>query len=218
MRIRFADCVFDSGTREVLRGRRTLSLSPKAFHLLEILIRERPKAVDRRKLHAELWPRIFVTDANLPNLVTELRSALGDDAREARIIRTIRSFGYAFCGKVAPALQRGTRATASDFHCRIVWGDREITLGEGENLLGRDPDVAVWIDLNSVSRRHARITVSDDSATLEDLGSRNGTYVGGRRVAAPRRLANGDQIKMGEARFVFRCFGKVGTTESECAE
>ncbi len=71
--------------------------------------------------------------------------------------------------------------------------------------------------MNSVSRRHARIVLSNGTATLEDLGSRNGTYLGDRRVAVPTHLSNGDQIKMGEARLVFRCFGKMGTTESEVA-
>src|SRR6266496_1250501 len=96
MRIRFGECVFDSDTREVLRGGRALSVGPKAFQMLDILIRERPKAVSKRHLHTELWPGIFVTEANLPNLVGELRSALGDHARRPRIIRTVRGFGYAF--------------------------------------------------------------------------------------------------------------------------
>jgi DNA-binding winged helix-turn-helix (wHTH) protein len=64
MRIQFEDCQFDPDAREVSRCGRPVPLSPKAFQLLEILIRERPRALEHRKLHAELWPEIFVTDAN----------------------------------------------------------------------------------------------------------------------------------------------------------
>src|SRR5262249_44425364 len=155
-----------------------------------------------------LWRDTFVSDANLANLITELRSALGDDARTQRILRTVPRYGYSFCAEaIAQAETRGHAAPA----CRLIWGDREVALAAGENVLGRDPDVAVWIDLNSVSRHHARILVSDGIATLEDLDSRNGTYVGGQKVTAPFRLSNGDEIKMGSARLVFRCFGSIGT-------
>jgi hypothetical protein len=139
---------------------------------------------------------------------------VGDHASQPRFIRTVHGFGYAFSGEVAAAdRQAGKRS--GDFHCRLSWGDREIALVEGENVLGRDPDVAVWIDLNSVSRHHARVIVTDEVALLEDLGSRNGTLVNGERVNSPRALSNGDRIKIGAASLVYRCSRKMGTTEAE---
>jgi DNA-binding winged helix-turn-helix (wHTH) protein len=214
LRAAFADCVLDTDTRELSRGGKRVHIEPKAFQLLELLIAARPTALSKAKLQDELWPRTYVSERSLARLVADLRTAIGDRAQKPRFLRTVHRFGYAFCGEATtiPAAQR-----RSDFHCRLVWGDREVALSEGENVLGRDPAVAVWIDMNSVSRRHARIVLSDGAATLEDLDSRNGTYLGDRRVALPTRLSNGDQIKMGEARLVFRCFGKMGTTESEVA-
>ena len=114
--------------------------------------------------------------------------------------------------EVAPARKR---ASVSDVHCRIAWGDREFALEEGENLLGRDPEVTVWIDLNSVSRKHARILVAAGRATIEDLGSRNGTSVRGERITALTKLTNGDTIKIGAASLVFRSFRGLGSTQSE---
>ena len=73
-----------------------MHVSPKAFALLEALIKVRPKAVSKDELHSCLWPETFVSDANLPNLVAELRESLGDDAHEPRIIRTVQRYGYAF--------------------------------------------------------------------------------------------------------------------------
>jgi pSer/pThr/pTyr-binding forkhead associated (FHA) protein len=55
----------------------------------------------------------------------------------------------------------------------------------------------VWIDALGVSRHHARITLAGMEATLEDLGSKNGTYLQGRRLPAPSRLQDGDQIRLG---------------------
>src|SRR5215471_13350148 len=93
-------------------------------------------------------------------------------------------------------------------------GEREIVLSDGENVLGRDPEAVVWIDRDSVSRRHARIVVSGDSATLEDLGSKNGTYIAGGRIAKPVSISNGQEIRIGSASLVFRVFRASGTTAS----
>src|SRR5437773_7902510 len=97
MRLAFAGCGFDSGTRQVTgRGGGVVPISPKAFQLLEALILARPKAVSKEDLHALLWPKTFVEDANLPNLVAELRAQLVDSSKNPQIIRTVQRFGYAF--------------------------------------------------------------------------------------------------------------------------
>ena len=91
MRFSFEGCVFDTQARELVRAGKPVSISPKAFGLLEVLVQRRPGAVSKDELHKFLWPDTFVSDANLPNLVAELRSALGDTARSPRIIRTVGS-------------------------------------------------------------------------------------------------------------------------------
>jgi DNA-binding winged helix-turn-helix (wHTH) protein len=214
VRVRFGDCRLDFDTRELSRGGAPVHLEPKAYRLLELLLAARPKALSKRDLQEELWPKTYVSERSLARLVADLRIAVGDHASQPRFIRTVHGFGYAFSGEVAAAdRQAGKRS--GDFHCRLSWGDREIALVEGENVLGRDPDVAVWIDLNSVSRHHARVIVTDEVALLEDLGSRNGTLVNGERVNSPRALSNGDRIKIGAASLVYRCSRKMGTTEAE---
>src|SRR6185369_9755596 len=104
MRLRAQGWVFDSDTREVVRKGRRLPLSPKAFDLLELLIRRRPKAVSKDEIRERLWPGTFVSPANLANLVVELRAAFGDDAQDPRVVRTVPRFGYAFVADAeAPA-------------------------------------------------------------------------------------------------------------------
>ena len=60
---------------------------------------------------------------------------------------------------------------------------------EGENVIGRDPDAALWIDHASVSRRHARIVIGGGKATLEDLESKNGTFLNGKSIAKRTRCS-----------------------------
>jgi DNA-binding winged helix-turn-helix (wHTH) protein len=213
MRLAFESCVFDSDTREVFRGGSVAPLSPKAFLLLGLLIENRPKAISKEQIRKRLWPDIFVSDANLGNLVAEIRAALNDDAQRPRIIRTVRRFGYAFRARARPISEKDPATSASAVY-RLLWRNREIELEPGENLLGRDRSAVAWVDDESVSRRHARIVIDDDGAILEDLGSKNGTALRGRKIRTPMKLQDKDVIKVGPASLVFRVFHRTGSTAS----
>jgi DNA-binding winged helix-turn-helix (wHTH) protein len=219
MRLSFGDCVFDPDTREVFRAGRLLSISPKAFALLDLLIASRPKAVSKADIHSRLWPDTHVSEANLANLVVELRAALGDVARKPRILRTVARFGYAFSARTARERGPGAGEPGTPgLVYRLVWGRREIGLDPGENLVGRDRDAVVWIDDESVSRRHARISIAEDGATIEDLGSKNGTYVNEKRIRARTRLADRDVVKIGPATLRLRVLRHTGSTRSTMRE
>ncbi len=206
--------MFDPGTREVFRNGQVVPLSPKAFQLLDILIRERPAAVSKEKLHEEIWPDTFVSDANLANLVGDLRAGLADDAKSPRIIRTVQRFGYAFSGDARPMSAADRRARPRSTAFRLIWGDREIALVEGENLLGRDEDCAAWIDVHSVSRHHARIVVEGGTAMLEDLESKNGTFVREERIDRPTAIQDGDEIRIGTVSMTLRLYRPGVSTET----
>ena len=219
MRLKFGDVVFDSDTREVVRNGQTLAISPKAFTLLDLLVESRPKAVSKADIHSRLWPNTHVSEQSLGNLVVELRSALGEDARKPRIIRTVTRFGYAFSAKAVVETDREGRARRSvGLAYRLVWGRREISLDPGDNLIGRDPDAVVWIDDESVSRRHARISVGEKGASIEDLGSKNGTWIGGAKIRGPVRLADRDAVTVGPALLKLRVVRRVGSTRSTLKE
>jgi DNA-binding winged helix-turn-helix (wHTH) protein len=213
VRILFGDFGLDRGSRRLLRGNEEVHLGPKAFDFLDLLLRERPRAISKAQLRDALWPRTFVAESNLTSLLAELRSALADDARHPRFIRTVRGFGYCFCGDATDATE-GTEG-ARRAHLRLIYQGREVALRSGENILGRCDDAVAWIDSPAVSRRHARILVSGGSATLEDLGSRNGTYLRGEKIAAPSPLADGDEIRVGRALITFRSFPTATSTETE---
>jgi DNA-binding winged helix-turn-helix (wHTH) protein len=196
--------VLDVGTRQLLRAGREIAFAPKAFEFLELLLRSRPRAVSRTRLQAAIWPDTHVGASSLHVLVSQVRAALDDDASEPRFIRTVDRFGYAFAGdareeggeapSAAAAAQPRARARA-----RIVGKDQEYLLGDGVHVFGREEGASVRADSSGVSRQHARLVVSEDAATLEDLGSKNGTFVGDERVSSPRVLADGDVIRLGQA-------------------
>src|SRR5262249_46406081 len=216
MRLEFGDCLFDSDTREVFRKKRPVHLSPKAFRVLEILLEERPRALPKDELHQRAWPGTFVTEATLASAIAEIRSAIGDSRRKEPLRRTVHGYGYAFSGEVRVPARAGPRAEMSgDASYRLLWNGREISLSLGENVLGRDRDAIAWIDDASVSRKHARILIADGSARLEDLKSKNGTFVSGARVEAPVELRDGDIIRLGSASLTFRVFAAAGSTATQ---
>jgi len=131
--------------------------------------------MSRAQLQKHLWPDTFVLDTNLASLVTEIRRALADTADDPRFVRTMHRFGYWFIGDV-----RGEHAAAEPASATVrywlIWEGRQVGLLDGENIVGRD--ASIWIDAPGVSRHHARIVLTGSDATIEDLKSKNGTYVG----------------------------------------
>jgi DNA-binding winged helix-turn-helix (wHTH) protein len=212
--IRFGDFVLDLGTRELRNGSEIVHLTPKAFDLLLMLIEQRPRAVAKAALQERLWPSTFVSEANLPILVGEVRAALRDDARKPEFIRTVHGFGYAFCGETIGEVPPASRPAPTTSACWLISKTRHVALHEGENLIGRDPTGDVWVDGRGVSRRHAKITVQGDKATIDDLGSKNGTFVNGQRIAAAVPLVDGAQIQFGSVRVAFRVWTDGGSTET----
>ena len=182
-----------------------MPLSPKAFELLSILIDGRPKAISKGDLQERLWPATFVVEKNLANLVSEIRDAIGDDASDPQFIRTVPRFGYAF-RETVHRTETGRPRRGGEVSFRIKWVSGRVTLDEGQHVIGRDPDVEIYLDAPGVSRRHARITIAAGRATIEDLGSKNGTFVGDQRVDGSRAIGDGDIITVGSVKLTVRRF------------
>jgi hypothetical protein len=163
------------------------------YELLEILIKHRPAVVTNNDLDELLWPHVYVARTSLTRLVSELRSVLGDTPRDSRIVRTVYKTGYAFCANVTSTPSAGAVPAEIEF----VWKKQCLPLTDGEHIAGRDADCSLVIDASTVSRRHARITVVSGTATIDDLGSTNGTHVNGARIFAPTRVAPGSEIALG---------------------
>jgi DNA-binding winged helix-turn-helix (wHTH) protein len=196
--VRFGAFTLNSDQRQLTREGEDVHLTPKAFDLLGLLVAEAPRVVRKSELHERLWPGTFVSDATLVSLVKELRHALNDRAARAPIIRTAHGIGYAF----AAPLER-TAPRVSTVARWIVSGGRRVVLSERENVIGRDPTSAIWLDVAGVSRRHARIVVAEERVWLEDLGSKNGTSIGGESVTGKVTLHDSDRIQIGPVLIIY---------------
>jgi DNA-binding winged helix-turn-helix (wHTH) protein len=213
MKYRFEEFTVDVRTRRLLRGKVEVHLSPKAFDLLTALIENRSQAMSKADLQQKLWPSTYVLETNLASLVAEIRHALEDSADEPRFVRTVHRFGYWFVGVLSDHPAEDTSALTGITYW-LTWETRQIPLGRGQNVLGRAPDASVWIDAPGVSRHHARICLDGTVATVEDLGSKNGTYLHGQRVTTPSALNDGDQIRLGSVLITFRVPPPAGSTET----
>lgn len=104
------------------------------------------------------------------------------------------------CALVGP-YEEACRLLSTSTAMRVVLTieDRQVAVTRGETILGRDASCDVLLLEKSVSRRHAALVLNGGSAVLRDLGSRNGTWVNGLRLASGRRLRPGDRIRLGIA-------------------
>lgn len=217
MSVRFGHYEFDPVRRRLTGDGAPVHLTPLAFTLLELLIAEAPRVFTKEELHSRLWPDTFVSDAALTSLIKELRRALDD--REARVlIRTVNRIGYAFGGALAQSAPSGPAPASSSAIHWVEVDDRRLRLHAGENLIGRSPEAEVWLDVASISRRHARIVVNDGTAELHDLGSKNGTRANDRPLAGPVPIVDGDRIGVGKVTLVYRRAEGGLPTETQTTE
>jgi DNA-binding winged helix-turn-helix (wHTH) protein len=212
MRLQFDDVGFDESTRQIWVREREVHVSPKAFDLLALLVSRRPQAVSKAEIRKHLWPDTYVSESSLPSLVSEIRDAIADHKRKPGLLRTLHGFGYAF--QADRALGQPEAAAPTDVaHAWLLGSTAEVALRPGENILGREGE-GVVVKSTTVSRRHARLIVDARGARLEDLGSKNGTYVNDRRVSGPMPIVDGDQVRIGSLLFTFRLAQSSTTTET----
>ena len=156
-----------------------------------------------------------MVEKNLVNLIAEIRQSLGDDPTHPRFVRTVHRFGYAFQVPPAETPADDTTSHRTAVRFRLLWANGRAWLGEGEHLLGRDPDLELFLDSPGISRRHALIRIAGDEATVEDLGSKNGTFVADRRLDSPTRLVDGDLIRVGSVQLTFNAIRTSASTRTE---
>lgn len=216
MSLRFGECRLDVDARRLFRGSREIHLPPKAFELLQLLVETRPRALAKADLLERVWPGVFVSESSLTRVVNQVRNALGDAARQPRIVRTVHGYGYAFVAEVSEDGRSSVPVAAKRLGgCWLVCGGRELPLSDGEHIVGREPDAAIRLTSPKVSRRHARLTVAGMQVAIEDLSSKNGTAVRGTRIASPVVLEPGDEIEIGPFTLVFRAGMDPVSTETD---
>jgi DNA-binding winged helix-turn-helix (wHTH) protein len=192
-RFRFDQFCFDCDQKALLRGGEPVRLTPRAFRLLELLLLRHPKAVSKRDLLEHVWSGHIVEEANLKTLVLEIRTALEERGGRPEVVRTVYGYGYAFAGEVEQ--QEGSDSPGI---VSVRWNLQSVLLPLGVHLIGRRTDCAVSIEDPSVSRVHARLEILRNTLRIEDLHSKNGTFINGHKITEPTELFCRCEILIGE--------------------
>jgi DNA-binding winged helix-turn-helix (wHTH) protein len=197
----------------ICRGDQVTSLRPRLMDLLVLLARSQGQVVSKQQILDTLWVRGFVSDSLLTRCMAELRSILGDDAREPTFIETIPKRGYRVVAPCSFATSGEEPSSTARESCLRLIIQREVVLVDGESLIGRGEDCLIRLDSRNVSRHHARLVVSGDRVAVEDLGSKNGTWLNGRRIEGTHELEDGDELAIGQSKLVFSVRGPAAAGE-----
>jgi predicted ATPase/DNA-binding winged helix-turn-helix (wHTH) protein len=105
---------FDEANECVWHGPKPLQLRPKAFAILKYLVGRPNVLVTKQQLLDDVWPNTFVSDGVLKDGISQLREALGDDAKIPRFIETAHRRGYRFIAEVAEVTEQFSPAKIPD--------------------------------------------------------------------------------------------------------
>ena len=96
----FDNFVVDAGKSVLLRDGQSVPLTPKAFEILLVLVRNPGRVLKKEELLEEVWPDAYVDENNLPRNISSLRKALGEGPAEHKYIVTLPGQGYRFVAEV----------------------------------------------------------------------------------------------------------------------
>jgi hypothetical protein len=211
MRLRFEGCSWIWVPRHCFRASGRSHVSPKAFQLHRAPRRE-PAQCDFEggSASADLWPGTFVADGNLRDWLTSCGAASATTRGSPGSFETVPRFGYAFhASAAAEAAEAPLQATRQGLPIAFVWGEREIALSAGENLIdGTRRCASGWTTApcpastrgssSTLPERGSRISGARTEPILEPEGSRRGG------------LERWRQPRFGSVAMVFRRF-EAGT-------
>src|SRR5688572_3080889 len=111
---RFDSFTVDTQDFIVERDGETISLTPRAFDVLLLLLRNSGHVVEKRQMFDDVWKDAFVSDNALTKIIKELRHALADSADDPRYIETVPKRGYRFIGSLEAESQALGKIARSD--------------------------------------------------------------------------------------------------------
>ena len=114
MRYLFEDYALDTDRRELRRGGALVAIEPQVFDLLAYLVQHGDRVVTKDDLFTAVWNGRFVSESALTTRINAARTALGDDGKAQRLLRTLRGRGIRFVGdvRVSNDATSGTSAEA----------------------------------------------------------------------------------------------------------
>ena len=242
--LHFRDFALDVAGYQLRHNGRPVRLERQPMDLLILLVERRLQLVPRSEIVERLWGKdVFVdVETGVHTAIRKIRQALHDSPEAPVFVETVSGKGYRFIAPVdvvsvspdpptapapesAVAVPSSTAAPVVDIErarpanatgtVRLAWDGGTTTLRDGDHIVGRDPEASIVLNVDSVSRRHAIITVAGSYATVADLGSKNGTSIGSTRIDTLTRLLDGDQIHIGSVLLTVRIVDPLDSTKTE---
>jgi len=194
----------------IVRRQIVVSLRPRVMEVLVALADRAGDVMSKGELVDVVWSSGFVSDNTITHCIKELRKDLGDTTKPPRLVQTIPRRGYRLTGSVRTADSTGGTSLIDQARFMLAAERLNVYLVDGENVIGRGGEAQIVIQSSWISRHHARIVVGEHGVTIEDLGSKNGTFVCDQMIDQPTRLCDGDVLRIGDHRFEFRSWDEDG--------
>ena len=105
----FGEFRLDTKEKIFMRGEHSITLTPKCFELLSVLVENHGRLLTKDELMEKIWADSFVEEGNLTFNIRQLRKMLGDDAQHPTYIKTVRQHGYRFIAPVKEIVEKKRR-------------------------------------------------------------------------------------------------------------
>ena len=202
----FGPFCLDTEERRLLRDGQPLTLTPKAYETLRVLVENSGQVLEKEELMRRVWPDAFVEEGGLTRNISVLRKVLANGTEEP-YIQTIPRRGYRFVVKA----RRRVEAVPCLRWINVDGREESLLLREETIVIGRKSDTDLVLESPYVSRHHAKLVKGPRGYTLVDLDSSHGTFVNGDRIAE-HELQSGDRIALGIERVELVYYTDEGET------
>jgi adenylate cyclase len=154
LRFKFEDFVLDTERRELRRAETLVAVTPQVFDLLDYLLRNRERVVSKDELISKIWNGRVISDSALTTRINAVRSAIADNGKVQRLVKTLPRKGFRFVGAVDEEQE----------DCMLPAGDHSNTR---QLILPDKPSIAVlpFIELHEADESHISDGFTEDIIT-----------------------------------------------------
>ena len=218
-RYRFGPFLYDAASHGLLRGGAEIPLTHKSRELLLLFLHNPGRLLTREEITEKVWPDVAVTDDAVRFQVAELRKAFAEEG--GAYIRTIRRRGLSVGGpgEAGRRPARPPRGPDAAHRVRSTASASSSRVARSSSWKARTSSAAIPTRPSGSTTLRSRggtpgSSIGGGKATLEDLESKNGTLLNGKKIEKRMALSDGDELRVGPETMVLRELSPA-TTQTE---